>query len=612
MIRNFSLRFLLVLGIWILSLESPDAKTLDHEVFLSEMESSSQKVYSQCISKYDEYLNKFPDDVIVHIEKCKFIQFAQYDDYEDYNPNQDEFDSCVANLVEKFPNNPDVFIFQTTYLWGDELYDVFNKAEMAIGENPLLWSKENLADLYSIISNYNYAEEKYQDAYEYIQKAIELESKHKSTIEYARILVELNRKEEALEVLLSIEDTSKYAWVLSQKADLLLQLNANEEAFELYKLIAEIDPEYNNNLEIANALEASGEYDFARSYLISDTSKSWNKMESIRKLLNHDLKYQSGQICIQTYNIYRDMGYLMDPMGLYRLKIFLKHPFQPVSFRDILSILTFILALIILIIVPAIWILPIYFVGHHWKFVEKNKSPEIYWGLKAFWFVSAGYLISSLLSVLVEPETIYTVFNSSYYDDVWSDNQMALATLIFILFFAVFGFASLYKRSYKVLLSNLWNIQKSILVSIGVLVLFRLVIGLYITIGVSHFGISVDSIANIPNILLASNEELKAVISSYGKLTGFLLVCILVPVYEEIIFRGVIFDACRRYTNFHSANIIQSLFFAAIHGYVFLFPVFFLFGILTGILRKNSGGLLPGIVFHICHNILAVLVLMMR
>ena len=64
----------------------------------------------------------------MHIEKCKFIQLAQYDDNEDYNPNQEAFDSCSTNLVQMFPEHPEVIIFQTTYLWGDKLKSVKIKA----------------------------------------------------------------------------------------------------------------------------------------------------------------------------------------------------------------------------------------------------------------------------------------------------------------------------------------------------------------------------------------------------------------------------------------------------------------------------------------------------
>jgi hypothetical protein len=73
---------------------------------------------------------------------------------------------------------------------------------------------------------------------------------------------------------------------------------------------------------LANSLEGIGEFDAARSYLIADTNKTWGKNAALLNLLKHDIKYQSGERCITTYNEYRNLGFKMDPIGLYRLKIF--------------------------------------------------------------------------------------------------------------------------------------------------------------------------------------------------------------------------------------------------------------------------------------------------
>lgn len=576
------------------------------------MANSSDQVYSQILLKYNDYLKEFPNDVSVHIEKCKFIQLAQYDDYEEFNPNQAEFDSCVNILTEKFPNNPEVLIFQTSYLWGDELEEVFAKAEKSYSDKPEDWSPKDLAVLYLKISDFYYWAEEYQLAYSYINKAINNDETCKSSLEYARLLIEMDFNENALDVLLSIKDTTRSVWKLSQKAEMFLELKAYSEALELYHLIDEIDSAYNNNHEVANTLEGVGEYDFARLYLIEDTNQHWDKESALRNLLIHDIKYQDGKTCILTYNNYRDLGYLMDPIGIYRLKIFFLHPFQPVTFRDILSLLAFLVILVLLLIIPSIWVLPVYFIGHHFKLRDKNKSFTTIWGLKAFWLVSAGYLFASYITIFVDPEIIYSHFNSSFFIAETTQQQLGLMTIIFISIFSLFGFTSLYKKNFSILLSSKWTILKSILVGVSILLLYRIVTGAYINIGLYSFNISIDDIANIPNILLSSTKEIAAIITSYGKLIGFLIICLIVPIYEEIVFRGVIFDACHRYLNSNSANIIQALLFATIHLNLFLFPVYFLFGIIAGILRRKSGGLLPGIVFHVINNLIAISILLLR
>jgi uncharacterized protein len=587
-------------------------KVLDHEKFLERMEHSSDDIYKDCLKEYDSYLSKFPDSVSVWIEKCKFIQYAQYDEDEEYNPNQDEFDTCAAVLSRRFPENPDVLLFRTTYLWGDELKEVNKIIEQEIGKNSDAWSKTNQAIFYSEMASQCYDDSDNKLARIYIEKAISNDEKYRSSLLYVRILIELDKKEEALNALLSVSDTTQKAWELSQKASLLLELKSYSNALELYSRIDKIDSTYNNNFELASTLEGVGQYNAARKYLINDTSRSWQKETAVRNLLRHDLKYQDGSKCIVTYNKFRDFGYKSDPFAIYRLKLFLSHPLQPWRLRDFPGLLSLLLLIVALLIIPSVWILPVYFIGHHFKLLDNEKPFVSNWGLMMFWFVSAGYLVASLFGNMVEPENIYKLISSSYSNVVMTQAQLGLMTLIFMITMAVFALVTLYKVNHKILLCNSWSISKSIFTSIGILFIFRLVAGIYIQIGAKKLGISIDELTAIPQLLLSSRQDIDALITSYGKIGTLVLVALLAPVYEEILFRGVILESCQRYINIKAANVFQAVLFSTIHMNLFLFPVFFLFGLIAGQLRKNSGGLLPGIVFHIVNNLSVLLVLFFK
>ena len=126
------------------------------------------------------------------------------------------------------------------------------------------------------------------------------------------------------------------------------------------------------------------------------------------------------------------------------------------------------------------------------------------------------------------------------------------------------------------------------------------------------FDMDITELMVIPDVLMSSKAEIEALISNYGKWVAILLAAGLVPVYEELIFRGVILNSAARYLTFNWANILQSFLFAAVHMDLFLFPVFFAFGIITGILQKRSGGLLSGILFHVVNNLMAVGVMISR
>jgi len=582
---------------------------LSHEVFLKELENSNNQIYNKCLRIYDEYLTKHPNDINVQIEKCKFIQLAQYDDDEYYNPNQETFDSCASVLTKKYPTNPDVLIFQTTYLYEDELAEVFKKAEEAVNKNPEEWSNKSTSTLFLTMANRYYYDSKYDLAYSYIHRAIFYEEQYRASFEYARILYKKGSEQEALKALLENNDSTKSAWELNQKADLLLKLKAYPKALEIYNLIDEIDSTYNNNVELANTLEGIGEHDLSRKYLVADTSKNWDKSGAIRKLLEHDFKYQNGDSCIKTYHKYRDLGYSADPLGIYRIKLLFSHPFQALNFRDILGLLTLLLAFLIFLLIPSVWILPVYFIGHNWKLINQEKIKKTLWGLKSFWIISSGYLLASFVALLVDPDYLYSSLNSSFDTVEQTEDLQGKTMLIFVIISMMFGFGILFKSNFKILLSKNWSIKKSVLLAGILLIAYKIIAGIYIKIGFTGFDISVDDLTFITDIFLSIRPDIDSFINYYGIGTSFIFLGLIAPVYEEIMFRGVVLDSCSRYLNFTSANIIQASLFAIIHPSLFLFPAYFLFAIITGILRKKSGGLLSGIVFHAGNNILAILLM---
>lgn len=586
------------------------AQTLDSKLLIEELESSNKTAFYNYLNIYDKYLSAHPTDVLIHIEKCRFLQNAQYDVEEDTNPNQELFDSCSSDLVKMYPNHPEVLIFQTTYKWGDDLKAVFETAEKSIKENPAKWNDKNIGILYKSISSYHFYNDEYKQAYSAILKAISKDTIYESTIEYAQILHKLNKNDKAIEVLLSVKDTVP-VWQLNQKADMLLELKEYSKALDLYKHISKIDSSYNNNYNIAKTLEKVGETDLARECLVTDTAINWQKEASLLNLLKHDIQYQNGAMCIATYNKYRDMGFQTDPLAFYRIKVFLSHPFQLWKFRDLTGLLLFTLAILLLFIIPYIWIIPVYFIGHKWKYISLNKSFESDWGLKSFWFISFGYLFASFLQFFVEPELLYSTFNSSYVEPELSQHQVGLSNMLFMTTLGLFTFVTLHKVNLKVLLTENWTIKKSILLSLGLMIVFKIISGLYIKLGTALFDVDITELAKTPNILLATQQDIQSLIIFSGKGITFIFICLFVPFYEEIIFRGVILGSCQKYTNFHIANFIQATLFAAVHLNLFMFPVFLLFGILTGVIQKKSGGLLGGIVFHIFNNILATILLFM-
>jgi membrane protease YdiL (CAAX protease family) len=85
------------------------------------------------------------------------------------------------------------------------------------------------------------------------------------------------------------------------------------------------------------------------------------------------------------------------------------------------------------------------------------------------------------------------------------------------------------------------------------------------------------------------------------------LVGVVVPIGEEIFFRGLTLGALRRTLNRHVAVAVSALFFALAHlQLVELVPILIL-GLVLGYLYDLTGSLIPGMIAHGLNNLAAIL-----
>src|SRR3546814_9965541 len=77
-----------------------------------------------------------------------------------------------------------------------------------------------------------------------------------------------------------------------------------------------------------------------------------------------------------------------------------------------------------------------------------------------------------------------------------------------------------------------------------------------------------------------------------------LLVGVLVPFIEEIIFRGLLFGWLRKHLRFLLAAPVVALLFAVAHQVWMLVPVLFFMGLVLAAATERSGSLWPPIILH--------------
>jgi membrane protease YdiL (CAAX protease family) len=87
----------------------------------------------------------------------------------------------------------------------------------------------------------------------------------------------------------------------------------------------------------------------------------------------------------------------------------------------------------------------------------------------------------------------------------------------------------------------------------------------------------------------------------------FILLCIIVPIGEEIFFRGFVYGGLRSRWGVPAALVVSSLAFAVVHlQVVHGFPIFLL-GAVFALVYQRTGSLVPAVVAHGVNNLIAVL-----
>jgi membrane protease YdiL (CAAX protease family) len=95
-----------------------------------------------------------------------------------------------------------------------------------------------------------------------------------------------------------------------------------------------------------------------------------------------------------------------------------------------------------------------------------------------------------------------------------------------------------------------------------------------------------------------------------GRGFGFatLMIAVQPAIFEEIAFRGLVFDALFTVTGSGVETVLASAaMFAILHLSVPSFPHLFLMGAVLGLLRLRTGSLYPGMLLHFTHNFLCLL-----
>ncbi len=601
MFKNYLCYLFLFAYACLFSQQNPDfGSENSHTFYVSQLKNAKDQNFQDIVRSYESYIETYPNNVVAQIELCKFIGNSYWDEYEEYNLKYDETEACIEGLLQKYPTNAKVLIYRANNLYGEAQETILKTAQDRIDTHKEDWTDYEIAEINTMLGDY-YQDEKWRSLV-YYKKAQRLNNTLDLSYQLAKIYQEQGKDDLAKEVLLPNLEKDTAIWRMDQKANLLLRLKEPQKALELFDIIRQKDSTYIDNAEMAKVMTDLGDFSVARAFLVRDTIKEWGKLNAKQLLVEHDLAHSEATIALTTYRNLQHENSYDDFFGVKRLRIFFKNPLLQWKFTEVLHFLLLYVFIFLLFLIPYLWILPIYGLGNY---LRKNKiritaTLNSVWNIRHFWVVSFMYLLATLLTILIfeyqSTVNYYFDLGNSYVDEIVDQSVLANEMILFVVCMAIFTLTVLGKKELQYTFKS--NLRIAQMIGFGVLfVIFN-----RFFIKILELFVDLDTTVASTIELLSAQEEIVAVMTQKGFLLTVFLVAVVVPIYEEIIFRGVILGSVERYLGFKGANVIQGILFALVHDNLALFPFFFVFAIITGYWVKKSGGLLTGIFLHGIHN----------
>lgn len=129
--------------------------------------------------------------------------------------------------------------------------------------------------------------------------------------------------------------------------------------------------------------------------------------------------------------------------------------------------------------------------------------------------------------------------------------------------------------------------------------------GFIIYVIISAIFITIASQLSFVNLDQVQDTGFSQLGQGYEYVVAFLMLVVIAPVAEEILFRGFLFGKLRKHVPIWIAILITSLLFAFVHGAVNVGIDVFALSIVLCLLRLVSGTIWPSILLHMLKNAIA-------
>ena len=558
----------------------------DPETGLERVHAGQQGAYRSVVDEFDAAIRAAPDDPVRTVSKCRFISQFTDEDYDLVAGAPADFEACIRAAEARWPRDPSVLLLGLDQVWGDEAIE---QGERLILEADA-WSPTLRRQLLTKVS------EAYDAQKEAGVRGGELAVMAAKLGETSRVasavthLIESGKQVQAQQLLRNAAAAAT-TWEARQRVTAALALqdrNAARAELRRYEDAGiEVDA-----VVAAKAHLRAGDIPAARKLL--DIPASTPALKGIRfeaALAAGDMQAAAAQISL---NDSADF-----PMAMQRAALVANQsPTALWSGTMLMMLLVMGMVLAVMALAPALVLLPVHYRGMVRR-VRGRPAVPLFDGinLRHAWLGAAvAICVPTLVALVVAPGSVAALLGAEQLPDKQALLQVALwgavAGLLLLL-------PCMRKMGGRTLFGDrvVWRGWWRVLLAWAILI----AVSLAVTAWNRNAGDTSTTQTKMIETLVGGGFQ------QYGLVATLLLMAVLVPFYEELVFRGLLLGGMTAHISFGWANLIQAVLFAVVHGDSPRFVFYLALGLLTGWLTRKSRSLGPGIALHGANNALATM-----
>ncbi|MDI9239540.1 type II CAAX endopeptidase family protein [Lysobacter sp. LF1] len=568
----------------------PDFAAAEAGRAIAKVEEATQHAYDEALAALDAATKQAPGDIGLAVSRCRFLQF--YGDPEGVrwiSGAEDALASCTQQLRERWPNAPQVALFEMETLFGEEAA-TRGEALLKVADQ---WPAPPRRELLSQTSMGHEFNDNPERAGELALMAVRMGDVSR-TGAAAQYLVNQKKLDEAADLLakaapsenpMDVAGRVKAALALPDPKAGLAELRRKPELME-----------YVDHEVAARAYLRAGDFASAQRVL---------KNVCIKCEATRSLKFEAAMGARDYAGAAKLVDLTDRPNFAGHLSRFatlaMAAPLTLVSPTMLPGLAICLAWLLLLLLAPGVVLVPAHYRGLARRLKGKVSEPMFpAIGLKRAWYGAAvALIVPMVVLMLVRPEAMADLFSGN----AAASAQMFRAFLIAeitALVFVVPALVGMTRRQFlgdRTALRTWWIV----LLMWGALI----ALGWVLAVVQTWMGVNLETAqTRMVAAMVEGGEELG------GPMLTLLILALIGPVFEEVVFRGLMLGGLSRHISFGWANALQALGFAAMHDDPPRFLYYFAMGLFGGWLVKRTGSLAPTIALHVLNNAVAVGVLL--